>query len=217
MAEAIAVCPFCGARFADAPPRPGEPGAPVDPARLAPAPVFRPVGAPPAGMVVMGGGGRALGWSGPLIGALLVAAAAVGGFWWWRRPVPLPVEGLVAVAASGEAPCAGADDCVLVFLTPWDDASAATAEMLPALDERWADGGPRIEVVVGADGRLALERMARRVPLPSWIDPEEALVAGLGIETAPTWLRVRGGAVVARVEGTWLPIEAQIARLGVDE
>ncbi|MCB9553006.1 MAG: hypothetical protein H6705_14245 [Myxococcales bacterium] len=210
------MCPFCGARFADAPPRPGEPGAPVDPARLAAPAVFRPVGAAPAGMVVMGGGGRSSGWVGPMLLVLFLAGAAAGGWLWWRRPAPLPVDGLVAVAASGEAPCAGADDCVLVFLTPWDDASATTAELLPALDERWAEGGPRIEVVIGADGRLALERMARRVPLPSWIDPGEALVAGLSIETAPTWLRVQGGAVTGRVEGTWLPIEAQLRRLGFE-
>lgn len=176
--------------------------------------MFRPAGGPR--LVVMGGGGgRASGWVWALVVALF--AGAVGAWWWWStRPVPLRVDGLVAVAASGDTPCADADDCVLVFLAPWDDASTTTAEMLPALDERWADDGPQIEVVVGAGERLEMERLARRVPLPSWIDGDGLWVETLRLTTAPTWLRVQGGRVTARVDGTWLPIEAQLARLGFE-
>lgn len=215
VADQVAVCPFCGARFEDAPPR-----APVDeveapvtgqsPVRLAPG---RRVAPPGSRVVVMGAGvdrGRRRVW--PWVLALAVIGGA--GAWLWSRPPPMPAVALRGVAPAGGALCAEAADCVVVYVAPWDAASTRTAALLEGLDEAWL--GRRIEVVVGSGAPAQMELMARGSPLSTWVDDDGVMVAALGIETVPTWLRVQGGRITGRVEGTWLPIEAQLVRLGIE-
>lgn len=215
VADQVAVCPFCGARFEDAPPRAsGDEGAEgvtgQSPVRLTPG---RRVAALGSRVVVMGAGvdrGHRRMW--PWVLALAVVAAA--GAWWWSRPPLMPAVALRGVAPAGGALCAEAADCVVVYVAPWDAASTRTAELLEGLDEVWFDR--RIEVVVGSGAAPQMELMARGSPLSTWIDDSGSMVEALAIETVPTWLRVQGGRITGRVEGTWLPIEAQLVRLGIE-
>lgn len=219
----MAVCPFCGARFADAPPRPEGGGSP------APGPVDAEglppprhdshlLQLPPAPMVIMGGApAREARRRRRLWLALPVLALVALAVWGWsRRAVPFPVEGLEPVLAADPVLCGEAADCVVVFVAPWDEASAETVALLPALRAAWAEGGPALEVVVGAGERAPMERMARAVGGSTWIDAGDGVAAGLGLETVPAWFRLDGGRVVARVEGTFLPLGRQVQALGFD-
>lgn len=214
MADQVAVCPFCGARFEDAPPREAvdevEGATGQSPVRLAPG---RRVATPGSRVVVMGAGvdrGRRRVW--PWV--LALAAIGAVGAWMWSRPPLMPAVALRGVAPAGGALCAEAADCVVVYVAPWDEASRRTAALLEGLDEAWL--GRRIEVVVGSGAPAQMELMAQGSPLSTWVDDEGAMVGALGIETVPTWLRVQGGRITGRVEGTWLPIEAQVVRLGIE-
>lgn len=217
----VAVCPFCGARFADAPPREddGDPAAPraVEGSLPPPRQDSHLLQLPPAPMVVMGGAParrahrrRGL-WM--LVPAALAAVLVVYAV--RARGVPLPVDGLEAVLADDLLPCGDAPDCVVVYLAPWDEASATTVDMLGELRAAWADDGPQLVAVVGAAERAEAERMARAIGGSAWIDAGDALPAALSLETVPAWLRVKDGRVVRRVEGTYLPVARQLDALGL--
>ncbi len=217
------MCPFCGARFADAPPRPDEPdvAAPAEEESDGPLPPPRQnshlLQLPPAPMVIMGGAParearRRRGvWL--LAPALLIAGLVAYGV--NARGVPLPAEALEPVLASDVLPCGDVPDCVLIYLAPWDAASQQTAAMLDDLRAVWADDGPVIEVVVGAGERADSLRMARAVRGSSWIDPSDSLPRALEFETVPSWFRLENGRVVRRVIGTYLPLERQLEALGL--
>lgn len=221
------MCPFCNARFSDAPARadaPAEaeadaaaPDGSVDEALPPPRQNSHLLQLPPAPMVIMGGAParaaerrRGL-WL--LVPALLLAGLVTYGV--RARGVPLPSEGLEAVATADVLPCGDAPDCVVIYLTPWDPASATTVELIDELRAAWADDGPVIEVVVGSGERDASLRLARAVRGSSWLDIEGSLPAAFELETVPAWLRVVDGRVVRRVDGTYLPLERQLEALGL--
>lgn len=219
----VAVCPFCGARFADAPPRPSSPPDPTAPPPDPEASALPPprqeshlLQLPPAPMVIMGGARarrarqrRGL-WLAVPVALVLVGLVAYGVR---ARGVALPIEGLAPILAEEPVVCGDAPDCVIVYLAPWDAASRETAELLPTLRAAWAEDGPALEVVVGAGAGDEAARMARAVRGSSWVDPRDALPAALELSTVPTWLRVISGRVVRRVDGTFLPLDRQLEAL----
>ncbi len=240
---AVAVCPFCGGRqpdpraalaaekaAADAPAggTPGEvtttqrfaPVAPERPDSAAPAPAPPP---PPRALrdarFAAGPKARAA-RSGRLFwtrSALVVIAAGLAV--WRFAPRALDLGGLEpygALASGQPSPCADRPVCIIAFLTPWDPASARTANTLQRLQGLLAGTEVGIAAVIGSDARAELEAFADELPVPTWLDVDGQLEARTDLNTAPTWFVLDARGRLSRsVEGTYFPLDYHLGKLGL--
>lgn len=143
--------------------------------------------------------------------ALVVVATAVT--IWALRPVKAPLDTLTL--AQADRPCATEPRCLVVYLGPWaptSERAIATARRVAA-EEAGAIG---VAVVIGADDPEIMEQFARTVGLPGWLDPQDALVRALELETSPTFLLLdQAGSIERRVDGVFFPYDYHREKLGL--
>jgi thiol-disulfide isomerase/thioredoxin len=124
---------------------------------------------------------------------------------------------LAALTPAAEAgdPCAKARRCVVVYLAPWCPACRQAKPHVKALRAR-LPAGAAMKVVIGQAERSRSQEMAGEVGGAVFFDPDGdyyKAIKGTGI---PYWMVLDADQhVTARMAGFVLPLEAQLAQLGL--
>ncbi len=129
------------------------------------------------------------------------------------RPTYFPVSAVESTKSA--VLCERADWCLIAYLSPWDPSSARTRRLLVEVDEALPDG-VTLEVIWGAGDPDDVDAMAENHGERAFIDPTDAIVKHFGLETLPAWFLVDAkGRAVERIEGTYVPIEYHLSKLGL--
>lgn len=219
-ADAMQMCPFCGAPSNYDPSAQPEVPAAAEPApEPAPAapPVVRPTPVPKQGMVVMGDAAVQkdpvrVPWL--LLLILFGVAGAVG---YSMLPKQLPY-GQLEPWDSTAVFCKEYEDCAVLYVTPWCPACRNTLLMVQRNQERWAEEGIGVAVIIGNDDLERCREFGDFIGDIAFIDRGDFVLRRTEIDTVPTWFRVDGDRKVqGRLEGTFRPIDYTFEKLGFYE
>lgn len=149
-----------------------------------------------------------------VIGAIVVAAVV-----WWRWPrtlVDVPLE--TAASTTGEDPCAFTERCVIVYMAPWCGACRQSVRIIDALHARWEDRDDiGIKVVLGRDGRDALEGMAASTRAAAYLDVDGTYWEKNGGRGFPHWIVTDAANRQRRtVSGTAMHVPSMLHHLRLD-
>ena len=129
------------------------------------------------------------------------------------RPTYFPVSAVESTKSA--VLCERADWCLIAYLSPWDASSVRTRKLLSDVDEALPDG-VTLEGIWGAGDPDDLEAMAEQYGERAFIDPTETVVRHFKLETVPAWFLVDAkGRAIERMEGTYVPIEYHLSKLGL--
>jgi hypothetical protein len=115
----------------------------------------------------------------------------------------VPLQSLALTEGAGD-PCAAAEVCLAVYITPWCPYCQQAAAALPALDRRLKEqGGAGLKVIVGQDSAQAIQTMAAAVGLPLvYADPDGRFLNAMGGGGVPQWwVWSQAGKVLKRWSG----------------
>jgi len=103
----------------------------------------------------------------------------------------LPATELPAVGDASDpanAPCAGRERCVTVYLSPWCPVCTQTVPVIQALRRRAAaTKHVGVRIIIGGDARPRLEALAQRVGGTVHLDEAGAFARGAGARSVPRW------------------------------
>ncbi|MEZ4465010.1 MAG: hypothetical protein R3F43_11055 [bacterium] len=114
-------------------------------------------------------------------------------------------------------PCSGQRRCLVVYIAPWAPSTERTLALLKQLAADWADSSDLgLAAVVGADDPDSMKALTGLLPVPALLDADDAFARRMDVETVPTWWMVdSAGGVTQRVDGTYLPYDYHLERLGL--
>ena len=153
------------------------------------------------------------------LGTLIPAVIVLALFVYWIWPTKLADVELkpAASAASSSDPCIGKDRCVVVVVAPWCPACKVAVPIINEMAKRFADS-PKVGIkpVVAYDQEANLEKMAKSLTGPVFLDPSGALLRKMGDKGVPYWYVVTSSnRVVEDFAGVVPQVDLHLEKLGL--